>query len=74
MKEDVFTCDACEKSTSNPQVQKVWTQITLWVQCGMARIARTIDLCPECQDQVFIYLRSINLDATKGKTERKSIL
>ena len=74
MKEDVFTCDACERETANPQAQKMWVQVQLWVQCGMARIARTIDLCPECQDRVFSYLRSINQDATKGKAERKSIL
>lgn len=74
MKEDVFTCDICERSTSNPQVQRVWTQIELKVTCGMARISRTIDMCPECQDTVFSYMRSMSEDATKGKESRKSFL
>jgi len=74
MKEDVFTCDVCEKSTTSPMVQKVWTQVELKVACGMSRITRTIDLCPECQDTVFSYMRSMNEDATKGKESRKTFL
>ncbi len=74
MREDLFTCDVCEKSTSSPMAQKVWTKIELWVTCGMCRVARNIDLCPECQDNVFLYLKSMNAGATADKEVRKTFL
>lgn len=74
MREDVFTCDVCEKSTSSPTVQKVWTKIELLVPYGMCRVATNIDLCPECQDNVFLYLKSMKAGATADKEVRKTFL
>lgn len=74
MREDVFTCDVCEATTTSPQYQGVWTQIQLKPQYGVVRVTRTIDMCPSCQDTVFSYLKSLNMDATKGKENRKTFL
>jgi len=70
MKEDIFTCDVCEKSTTSPMAQKIWTTIRLNIQSGVARIGRTIDLCPTCQEYTFLCLKDLN----KGISERKSNL
>lgn len=49
-----LTCDSCGKSVRDDEhVACVWTVITLWVPCELARTSKTFDLCPSCQDILY---------------------